>query len=367
MDLRMSRAERRIRQAASIRMKANSIYEEDARSVLSRELPWEDLSGATILVTGAGGLLASALVDVLLWAGVRELAEPVTVLAMVRNAGRARRRFARWEGVPQLKFIEQDVCDPLRVPGAVDYVIHAASPASPRQYGSDPVGAFAANVQGTGNLLMLARDRGVRGFLYFSSSEVYGKMEVGQSAIREDQFGHLDPTLVRSCYGEGKRAGETLSCAWAHQFGVPVKIVRPFHTYGPGMRADDGRVFADFVADVVAGRDIVMRSDGRAVRAYCYLSDAVAGFLTVLLRGRVGAAYNIGNDEALASVGELAEMLVGMFPGKRLRVVRAEEAPGYTPGAVDRSCPDITRARGLGWEPLMGIREGFRRTVESYG
>lgn len=179
MDLRMSRAERRIRQAASIRMKANSIYEEDARSVLSRELPWEELSGATVLVTGAGGLLAAALVDVLLWAGVRELAEPVTVLAMVRNAERARTRFARWEGVLQLKFIEQDVCDPLRVPGAVDYVIHAASPASPRQYGSDPVGTFAANVQGTGNLLRLARDRGGRGFLYFSSSEVYGKMEVG--------------------------------------------------------------------------------------------------------------------------------------------------------------------------------------------
>ena len=348
-------------------MKANSIYEEDARAVLLRGLPWEELSGATVLVTGAGGLLASAMVDVLLWAGKRVLAKPVTVLAMVRNAGRARSRFTRWEGVPQLRFLEQDVCDPLRVPCGVDYVIHAASPASPRHYGTDPVGTFSANVQGTGNLLGLARDQGVRGFLYFSSGEVYGRMEAGQSAIREDQFGHLDPTLVRSCYGEGKRAGETLCCAWAHQFGVPVKIVRPFHTYGPGMRVDDGRVFADFVADVVAGRDIVMRSDGRAVRAYCYLSDAVAGFFTVLLTGRVGDAYNIGNDTALASVRELAEMLVELFPCRGLRVLRAEETPGYTPGAVDRSCPDIARARGLGWEPLLGIREGFRRTVESYG
>jgi nucleoside-diphosphate-sugar epimerase len=111
---------------------------------------------------------------------------------------------------------------------------------------------------------------------------------------------------------------------------------------------------------------MVMRRDGRAVRAYCYLSDAVAGFFTVLLKGESGVAYHVGHDGAEVSVRELAELLVGMFPERGLRVLRGEAASGYVGGAVDRSCPGIARARGLGWEPEVGLREGFRRTVESY-
>ena len=144
---------------------------------------------------------------------------------------------------------------------------------------------------------------------------------------RETEYGYLDPATVRACYGESKRMGETLCVAYHAQYGVPAKIVRPFHTYGPGMDLSDGRVFADFVADLVARRDLVMKSDGRAQRAFCYLADATVGFFTVLLRGEAGAAYNVGNPDAEVSILELARTLANLFPERGVRVVEAGRRP----------------------------------------
>ena len=156
--------------------------------------------------------------------------------------------------------------------------------------------------------------------------------------------------------------------AWAHQYGVPAKIVRPFHTYGPGMRLDDGRVFADFVADVVNHRNIVMASDGSARRAFCYLAEAVAGFFTVLFKGAVAQAYNVGNDRGELSILELARLLAGLHPGSPLEVVldEAAKSPDYLKSKITRNCPDISKIRQLGWEPKVSASEGFQRTIQYY-
>ena len=161
--------------------------------------------------------------------------------------------------------------------------------------------------------------------------------------------------------------GETMCVAWAQQHGVPAKIVRPFHTYGPGMRLDNGRVFADFVADIVQGRDIVLKSDRSTIRAFCYLADATLGFFTVLLRGAVGQAYNIGSPEEI-SIFDLARLLVASFPEKGLSVVRdaGVRPPGYLQSPIVRNCPDITKAQGLGWAPTTSVQAGFIRTVRSF-
>jgi nucleoside-diphosphate-sugar epimerase len=208
----------------------------------------------------------------------------------------------------------------------------------------------------------------VSGFLYFSSGEVYGQVDPSQIFITESAYGYVDPTDVRSCYAEGKRLGETMCVCWAHQYQVPAKIVRPFHTYGPGMRLDDGRVFADFVADILNNRDIMMKSDGTAVRAFCYLADAIQGFFKVLLKGQIGQAYNVGNDKGEVSVLELAQILVSLVPEKKLKVVKniGMEAPGYIKSKISRNCPDISKVRRLGWEPTVSVVEGFRRTIRSY-
>lgn len=346
----------------------NAIVAEDVDAILSAPLPWARLAGRTVLVTGAAGFLATYLVETLLAIGDRLAVNATNVVALVRNRDKAAIRFRRHAGQSNFRVIVQDVCDPLPADLHADVVLHAASQASPKYYGSDPVGTLRANTIGTDQLLRLAVRRQSERFFFVSSSEVYGNVPPDRNPIAESECGSVNPVAVRSCYAEGKRSGETLCATYGHQFGVPAVIVRPFHTYGPGLASGDGRVFADFVADIVAGRDIVMTSDGAARRAFCYVTDAVVGFFTVLFEGQPGDAYNVGNDEAEISVRALAETLVGLFPEKRLKAVFQTKTPqpGYIASAVARNCPDTGKLRGLGWRPKTGIAEGFRRTVQSY-
>lgn len=268
---------------------------------------------------------------------------------------------------PALTIVVQDVREPYSGPPAVDFVVHAAGQASPKYYGIDPAGTFETNVLGTLRMLEIAKTSASEGFLLFSSGDVYGNRADPSLPIDEHSFGSLDPLNVRSCYGEGKRAAETLCASWHSQFDVPVKIARLSHTYGPGMRLDDGRVFADFVADIVAGRNIVMKSDGSARRPFCYLADATIGLFMILLRGNCGEAYNLGNDSE-CSILELAEILCSLFPERSCRVIRKERSADdpYLPSRYDMGHFDIDKIRSLGWEPTTPLGEGFRRTIVSY-
>ncbi len=225
---------------------------------------------------------------------------------------------------------------------------------------------MSANTLGTAQLLELARKHQAEGFLYFSSAEVYG--EPTRVPTSESDYGFLDPLAVRSCYAESKRMGENMCVSWHHQYGVPAKIVRPFHTYGPGMRLDDGRVYADFVADVVNGRDIILKSDGLTRRSFCYLADASAGFWMVLLNGANAQAYNIGNPDGEISIRDLATLVAALYPEKHISVKfeHRNEAESYLPSQISVTCPDITLAKSLGWCPITSIENGFRKTIESY-
>ena len=346
----------------------NPIVEEDLGRIASAALPWPRLAGKTVLITGGAGFLPAYMVETLLYLNEKEPGRGTKVIALVRNQPKAAARFAHYAGRADLSILAQDVCQPLPMDLKADFIIHAASQASPKFYGRDPVGTLSANTLGTAHLLELARGRGCEGFLYFSSGEVYGQVAENEIPISEERMGYMDPAQVRSCYGESKRMGETMCVAWAQQHHVPTRIVRPFHTYGPGMSLDDGRVFADFVADIVQGRDIVMKSDGRARRAFCYLADAVAGFFTVLLRGEDATPYNIGNENGECGIRELAERLVRLFPEKNLKVVYhpMTDTQDYLASKVSRNCPETSRVRGLGWRATTGIDEGFRRTVRSF-
>ncbi len=270
-----------------MRTERHPIVQEDLKRITSSELPWEQFSGKTVLIAGAGGFVPAYMLETLLFlndtrgAGIR-------VVAMVRNREKAMRRLGHLVSRPDLTVHVQDVREGYAGQKPVDFVIHAASQASPKFFGSDPVGTFEANVIGTQHLLRLAHESSSKGFLFFSSGEVYGQPSDPSVKVKESDYGYIDPLNVRSCYSEGKRAGETLCTCWHAQYGVPVRIVRLSHTYGPGMELNDGRVFADFVADIVAGRDIVLKSDGSARRPFCYLADATVGFFKVLLQGGRG-------------------------------------------------------------------------------
>ena len=343
------------------------IVQEDLARIASAPLAWESLRGKTVLISGANGFLASYMIETLLYLN-ETLGAECQVVGLARSREKTEKRFAHHAARGDLKFVFQDVCEPVRVQGPVHFVIHAASQASPKHYGADPVGTLSANVLGSYELLTLACEKRSQAYLFFSSSEVYGRLDQNAVGIRETDFGGIDPAQLRSCYAESKRVGETMCVCWAKQHMLPAKIVRPFHTYGPGMSLDDGRVYADLVADRLAGRDLTLHSDGSARRAFCYLADAVAGFFTVLLRGAVGEVYNVGNDQGETSILGLAELLAGLFPGKPLRIVIDTQhlRAGYLPSAVDRLRPNIEKIRALGWRPVTPLKEGFERTLESF-
>ena len=249
----------------------NSIVAEDIERILAHDLPWSDLNGSVVLISGASGFLAAYIAETL--AELNNRGASIRVVGLVRNIAKASARLGHLmqRGV---ELISQDIAYPLheQVPYA-DYIIHAASQASPKFYGVDPVGTIMANTMGTSYLLKHAVASNSRRFLYFSSGEVYGIPLDSDQLVSENDYGFIDPMNVRSCYAESKRMGETMCVSWAHQYGLHTSIVRPFHTYGPGIALDDGRVFCDFVADVIGHRNIILKSDGAAKRPFCYLID----------------------------------------------------------------------------------------------
>jgi UDP-glucuronate decarboxylase len=339
---------------------------QDVAAIIERDLPWSRFSGQRVLVTGASGFLGGYLTRTLLSlhpAG--KIERPVHVLALVRNSAKARWQLADQLDCRYLEILEFDLKDPvLPDVGEPDFVLHAASQASPRFYGTDPVGTILPNALGTAALLRaLSRSAKPEAFLFVSSSEVYGSPP-GNAPIGETSYGGIDPMKIHSCYAEAKRLGEALCAAWSKQYRIPTFVVRPFHTYGPGLQEDDGRVFADFAFNVVRGENIRMLSDGSARRAFCYVSDAIAGFFTVILTGEPATAYNVANASADLSVIELAEMLSDLFPERRIRIERCEALARNT--STSTILPDVSRLAALGWRPFISPATGFRRMIEAY-
>jgi UDP-glucuronate decarboxylase len=345
-----------------------TVLTNDISRILGQDLPWGRLSGQRILVTGASGVIGSYLVRTLLALNSKKvLAEPIQVVAMVRDLTKGKQAFQDVAHDNTLKFLEWDLSK-IAVPPIADctYILHAASKASPRFYSSDPIGTLMPNAVGTACLLeALTKNQDARGFLFISSSEVYGSVN-GDTQLKETDAGILDPADPRACYAESKRLGETLCVGWHKQFNLPTYIVRLFHTYGPGFLPDDGRVFADFTFDVLNGKNIIMKSDGSARRAFCYVSDAIAGIFTVLLKGLAGIPYNVANPAGELSVLELAQLLVSLYPAKNIQIETTPAAPGAAPSKISRLIPDISRIEELGWRADISPRDGFKLTIDSY-
>jgi len=344
-----------------------TIISEDLNQILASPVDWRRFADKTVLISGANGFLPAYMVETIMSLSVRKIIQNTKVIALVRNISKAKIRFQKYLTNKNLELIEQDVCDAIKIEQKIDFIIHAASQASPKYYGSDPVGTLNVNILGTINLLKVAYLHSVESFLYFSSSEVYGSIDEALISTKESDYGYIDPTNVRSCYSESKRMGETICVSWFHQYKVPIKIVRPFHTYGPGMSLDDGRVFADFVSNVVKMQDITLKSTGKAKRAFCYISDATVAFFIVLLNGINGEAYNIGNPDAEVRIIDLAHILVNTFPEKKLKVVRGSQfSDGYINSTIMKQTPDISKINKIGWWPKINIIEGFTKTIKYY-
>lgn len=323
--------------------------------------------GATVLVTGCAGFLGYYLMSF--------LARYAGELGIERVVGTDTFLLARprWLDAlaadPRVEIAAHDIArDAIEgIPHAAeaDLVLHMASIASPVFYRKHPVVTLEANVWGLRALLDFYRERDVRGIVFFSSSEIYGDPPAEAVPTREDYRGNVSCTGPRACYDEAKRFGETLCWVYADEYGMPLVAVRPFNNYGPGMRLDDLRVPADFARAVVEGRDIVMYSDGTPRRTFCYVADAVSGYLKALVHGSYDA-FNIGIDHPEISVRELADLYAAAGAetfgyGGAVRFEAPAEA-AYLTHNPQRRCPDISHAREvLGYEPGVDVAEGVGR------
>ncbi|MCB6992365.1 NAD-dependent epimerase/dehydratase family protein [bacterium 210820-DFI.6.37] len=335
------------------------VLKEDIEAIIKSEIQWEKLKDASILVTGATGMLGGYMLRTLI-----ELNDSgnygMKLYALVRNPKKLSE-----EIIGKVELIVQSVTEPVRADVRFDYVIHTASPASPLIMREDPVGTVAANTLGTYYTLEAAQKSNAKGYLFISSREIYGQPYANQKVFSEDTYGFVDPLEPRSCYPEGKKAAETMCASFRQQYGLNAKIARLAHTFGPGMSIDDGRVQADFLRNVVNHENIVLKSEGTAVRTYTYVSDAVTALFYILLNSD-DMVYNISSEDSTVSIRELAQALVDVFPERGLKLVfdipDSTENTGCAPFTLGILSSE--KIRKLGWKPHYSLQEGLKRTVE---
>lgn len=325
-------------------------------------IPWDMLRGKSILVTGATGLIGYNLVNCLLYANkIKSLS--LTVLSLVRDKDKASRRFASWKEEDGLIFVQGSVESLPAIKRPVNYIIHGANQTASWAFAQEPVETILMTVCGVRNLLDLAKEQGVNGMVYLSSMEVYGFPKRGHK-VTEDEIGALNPLVPRNSYPISKLQSENLCCAYAAEYGAPVRIVRLTQTFGSGVKYDDARVFAYFGRCACEKRDIELRTKGETERSYLYTADAVTAILTVLLHGADGAAYNAADETTYCSISEMAERVAARW-GLRVRYEVADSSPDVFLPPLYMNL-DTTRIRTLGWRPLcIGAGDKLIRMFEN--
>ena len=333
-------------------------YLADLRLVQGAVPHLERLEGSRVLITGAGGLICSAVVDLLL-----SMNQNVQVYAAGRSIERLKNRFSYWEGRENLHFLPYDALEPPCWDCSFDYLIHGACNASPAAYSAQPVETMLANFTGMNDLLRYASTHGAGRVLYISSSEVYGKKEE-QAPYREADHGYLDILNPRACYPSAKRAAETLCAAYTKEYGLDTVIVRPGHVYGPTATPTDDRASSQFPRDALAGRDIVMKSPGSQLRSYCYVLDCASALVTVLLHGQTGEAYNISNRNSVVTIRQMAQAFAHAA-GVRLLFADPTDAEAKSYNLMDHSDLDGTALENLGWRGLFDLEAGVKATLDA--
>ncbi len=345
----------------------NNIVAEDIQSIVDairNEAP--ALSGKTVLITGGAGFLGSYITATLLALNKNALVRPCAIIVADNFITAPRKNEIVPESDPNLRSIRHDVRAPLPPDIRADFIIHAAGLASPYYYKKFPMETIEVAVDGTRHMLEHCRKNQVKSMLYFSSSEIYGNPDPRFIPTPEHYVGNVSSIGPRACYDESKRLGETLCMTYRELHGIPVKIVRPFNIYGPGMKVDDYRVVPTFITKALRGEPLPVHAEGIQTRTFCYVSDAVQGFFKALVRGRPGEVYNIGKDAEEITMFDLAHRMADLFPHP-IKIELTAYPDSYPAGEPQRRRPDITKAKQeLGYAPQVDLREGLSRTIQWY-
>ena len=301
------------------------------------------------VITGVAGFIGSHLADSLLDHDYSVVGIDNLLTGSLSNIRHLRNR--------DFEFVEHDVTNDVAVPGAVDLVLHWASPASPVDYLELPIPTLKVGALGTHKALGLAKAKNAR-FVLASTSEVYG--DPLEHPQRETYWGNVNPIGPRGVYDEAKRFAEAITTAYHRYHGLDTKIVRIFNTYGPRMRLQDGRAIPNFITQALRGEDVTVYGDGAQTRSFCFISDLVRGIIA-LAESDVHEPVNIGNPAEM-TIRQIADAIIGAT-GSRSRVVR-KPLPTDDPKVRQ---PDITRARTLlDWEPEVSLEDGLRETIDYF-
>lgn len=324
----------------------------------------ERFAGKTILISGGAGFLGRHFIALFRRLNKDVLSKPCKVISADNYI--TGEQLALHEGGqhdPNVVDVWADVSYPLPIREDINFILHAAGVASPVYYMKYPLETIDSAVQGTKNLLELARkNKDLEGFVFFSSSEIYGDPDPKAVPTPETYHGYVSSVGPRACYDESKRLGETISTVYQQRFNVPVSIVRPFNVFGPGMKHNDRRVIPMFTYEALNGRSLPVHGDGRQTRTFCYISDAICGFLKTLLKGQPGEAYNIGNANNEISMRDLAATYNKMVPGSTLQLISYPST--YPAGEPQRRCPDLSKAaQQLGYASKVDLQTGLSRFI----
>ena len=343
-------------------MKYTKEYWGDVASCICNIPEIEKLYNKNLLITGATGMLASPVVDIVSFLN-REKNAGIKLIIAGRNRQRTLDRFAGVIKEEDIKFVEFDANYMYKLNVEADYIIHAASNADNGMFLKEPAETLFSNVVGVKSMLDLnVKNKGSR-LLYVSSSEVYGELPEKSDYIKETDYGYVDVLSTRSCYPNGKRAAETLCSCYITEYGADVVIARPGYIYGPTIKESDKRASAAFTFDAAAGRNIVMKSKGEQLRSYCYMLDCATALLTILLKGECGQAYNISNKDAIVSIRDVAEALA-KAGGVSVVFENPSDAEKSSYNTMKNSALDASKLEALGWKGMYGLSEGIERTLK---
>lgn len=334
------------------------LYNDNIKRALENN-KFEELKNTSILITGANGLIASAIIDILNYLNVN-FKYNIEIIALVRNKDNLLNRFKSYKN---LMIIEQDVVNKIELNKKVDYIIHAASNAHPKAYSQDPVGTMLANFLGMNNIMEFAISNSCKRVEYISSGEVYGQPVENIDSFSEDYIGEIDSTNPRSCYPLSKLASETLCVSYSKQYNIETVIARPCHVYGPTQSEKDTRVSAQFVNNILKNENIVMKSEGLQTRSYCYVLDCATAIITILLYGKSSNAYNISNSNSVITIRKMAEIMTKMY-GKELVIELPTDAEKSGYSQITRAVLNSSKLEKLGWKANWNFEDGIRETIE---
>lgn len=344
-----------------MRLLDNKLYKEDIDYVANIDIDWSKLENKSVMITGASGMMGSFLIDVLM---AKKDNLHCMVYALGRNESKAKERFVEYWDEECFSFVAGDINEGIHMNGIdVNYIIHAASNTHPVAYATDPIGTITTNIIGTHNLLEFAAAHNTERFVFASSNEIYGENRGDVEKFTEEYCGYINSNTLRAGYPESKRCGEALCQAYIRQKGIDVVVPRLTRSYGPTMLMSDTKAISQFIRKGIAGENIVLKSEGTQFYSYTYVADAVAGLLTVMLRGETGEAYNIADEKSDITLRDLAKLIADINGTEVVfELPDAVESAGFSKATKARL--ESAKLQRIGWSAKYSIQEGMQRTIE---